>query len=90
MGVAQWIIAGLGLALVALAGTGAAVLNAERRRHEKEARRIMQEGKENARRSADIITEAEKIKNNANTGNHSDDLRTMADQLRNYANGGKQ
>ena len=39
--------------------------------------------------TADIITEAEKIKNDANTGNHSNDLHTMADQLHNYANGGK-
>jgi len=89
MGIAQWIIAGLGFALIAVSGIGAAILNAERRRHEREERRIRQEGAENAKRNADIITEAEKIKNNANTGNHSDDLRTMADQLRHYANGGK-
>ena len=89
MGVAEWIIAGLGFALIAVSGIGAAILNAERRRHEREERRIRQKGAENARHTADIITEAEKIKNEANTGNHSDDLHTMADQLHHYADGGK-
>ena len=54
-----------------------------------EENKIRQEGAENAQHTADIITEAEKIKNNANTGNHSNDLHTMADQLHHYANGGK-
>lgn len=90
MGIAQWIIAGLGFALIAVSGIGATILNAERRRHEREENKIRQEGAANAQHTADIITEAEKIKNNANTGNHSDDLRTMADQLHHYANDGKQ
>lgn len=89
MGVTEWIIAGLGFTLIAVSGIGATILNMERRRHEREERKIRQEGAENAQHTADIITEAEKIKNNANTGNHSNDLHTMADQLHHYANSGK-
>ena len=77
------------IALLAAVAIGGMVLNAERRRHEREENKIRKEGAENARHTADIITEAEKIKNDADTGNHSDDLRTMADQLHDYAHGGK-
>jgi hypothetical protein len=89
MTVAGWIITGLAFALVATLGIGATALNMERKRHEREENKIRQEGAANAQHTADIITEAEKIKNDANTGNHSDDLHTMADQLHNYAHGGK-
>lgn len=89
MTVAGWIITGLAFALVATLGIGATALNMERKRHEREENKIRQEGAANAQHTADIITEAEKIKNDANTGNHSDDLHTMADQLHHYANGGK-
>lgn len=89
MTIAGWIITGLVFALVATLGIGAAALNMERKRHEREENKIRQEGAENAQHTADIITEAEKIKNNANTGNHSNDLHTMADQLHHYANGEK-
>ena len=89
MTITGWIIAGLVFALVATLGIGATALNMERKRHEREENKIRQEGAENAQHTADIITEAEKIKNNANTGNHSNDLHTMADQLHHYANGGK-
>lgn len=89
MSVTGWIITGLAFALVATLGIGATALNMERKRHEREENKIRQEGAENAQHTADIITEAEKIKNDANTGNHSDDLHTMADQLHNYAHGGK-
>lgn len=89
MTITGWIITGLAFALVATLGIGATVLNMERKRHEREENKIRQEGAENAQHTADIITEAEKIKNNANTGNHSNDLHTMADQLHHYANGGK-
>lgn len=89
MTIAGWIITGLVFALVATLGIGATALNMERKRHEREENKIRQEGEENAQHTADIITEAEKIKNNANTGNHSNDLHTMADQLHHYANGGK-
>ena len=87
MTIAGWIITGLAFALVATLGIGATALNMERKRHEREENKIRQEGAANAQHTADIITEAEKIKNDANTGNHSDDLHTMADQLHNYANG---
>ena len=89
MTIAGWIITGLAFALVATLGIGVTVLNMERKRHEREENKIRQEGAANAQHTADIITEAEKIKNDANTGNHSDDLHTMADQLHNYAHGGK-
>lgn len=89
MTIAGWIITGLAFALVATLGIGATALNMERKRHEREENKIKQEGAANAQHTADIITEAEKIKNDANTGNHSDDLHTMADQLHNYAHGGK-
>lgn len=89
MTIAGWIITGLAFALVATLGIGVTALNMERKRHEREENKIRQEGAANAQHTADIITEAEKIKNDANTGNHSDDLHTMADQLHNYAHGGK-
>ena len=89
MTIAGWIITGLAFALVATLAIGATALNMERKRHEREENKIRQEGAANAQHTADIITEAEKIKNDANTGNHSDDLHTMADQLHNYAHGGK-
>ena len=89
MSVTGWIITGLAFALVATLGIGATALNMERKRHEREENKIRQEGAANAQHTADIITEAEKIKNDANTGNHSDDLHTMADQLHHYANGRK-
>lgn len=89
MTIAGWIITGLTFALVATLGIGATALNMERKRHEREENKIRQEGAANAQHTADIITEAEKIKNDANTGNHSDDLHTMAEQLHNYAHGGK-
>lgn len=89
MTIAGWIITGLAFALVATLGIGATALNMERKRHEREENKIRQEGAENAKHTADIITEAEKIKQSANTGNHSNDLHTMADQLHHYASGGK-
>lgn len=89
MTIAGWIITGLAFALVATLGIGATALNMERKRHERKENKIRQEGAANAQHTADIITEAEKIKNDANTGNHSDDLHTMAEQLHNYAHGGK-
>lgn len=85
MTITGWIIAGLAIALFGVLAVG----GMERKEHQREKERIKKEGAENAQHTADIITEAEKIKNNANTGNHSNDLHTMADQLHNYAHGGK-
>ena len=89
MTITGWIIAGLALLFMAVVAIGGAYLNAERKRYEKHIADLKKEGAENAQHTADIITEAEKIKNNANTGNHSDDLHTMADQLHHYANSRK-
>ena len=89
MSVTGWIITGLIIALFGTVGIGGIYINYERKQAEREKERIRQEGAENAQHTVDIITEAEKIKNDANTGNHSNDLHTMANQLHNYANGGK-
>ena len=86
MSVTGWIITGLIIALFGTVGIGGIYINYERKQAEREKERIRQEGAANAQHTADIITEAEKIKQKANTGNHSDDLHTMADQLHNYAN----
>ena len=87
MSVTGWIITGLIIALFGTVGIGGIYINYERKQAEREKQRIRQEGAENAQHTPDIITKAEKIKNDANTGNHSDDLHTMANQLHNYANG---
>ena len=89
MTITGWIIAGLAIALFGVLAVGGIYINYERKQAEREKERIRQEGKENAQHTADIITEAEKIKQKANTGNHSNDLHTMADQLHNYANSRK-
>lgn len=81
-----YIVSGFLVVFFGFLAVGAMNLNAEKERHEREKNKIRQEGAENAKHTADIITEAEKIKNNANTGNHSNDLHTMADQLHHYAN----
>lgn len=83
MSIAGWIIAGLAAALCATI----AALSAEKGRREQEKEKIRQEAAENARHTADIITEANQIKSDANTGNHSDDLHIMAEQLHDYADG---
>lgn len=87
MTITVWVIAGLLMALFGVLAVGGIFLNYKQEQHRRETERIKKEGAENAQHTADIITEAEKIKNNANTGSHSDDLRTMADQLHDYANG---
>lgn len=89
MTITGWIIAGLLIALFGVLAVDGMFLNYERKQHRRETEQLKKEGAENAQHTADIITEAEKIKNNANTGNHSNDLHTMADQLHHYANGGK-
>ena len=89
MSVTAWIIAGLSAALFAAVAIGGLALKIEKARHEREVNRIKKEGAENAQRTADIITEAEKIKSDANTGNHAGDMLTMAERLRDYADGGK-
>lgn len=89
MSVTAWIIAGLSAALFAAVAIGGLALKIEKTRHEREVNRIKKEGAENAQKTADIITEADKIKNAANTGNHAGDLLTMAEQLRHDADSGK-
>lgn len=85
----QWVAVALALILVLTFAVGSAYIAAEKRKHEKALNEIKQKGAENAKRTADIITEAEKIKSNANTGNHSSDIDTMAKQLHEYADSGK-
>ncbi len=89
MSIAGYIITGLVVAIVAILGVGATYLNYERRKYERKLTEQAKETAENEKRKADIITETERIKQNANTGNHTNDMHTMADQLHNYANAGK-
>lgn len=89
MSIAGWIICILIILIFGIVAVGGFILNSERRKMEKKIKELEKEGAENAQHTADIITEAEKIKQEANTGSHSDDLHTMADQLHNYAHGGK-
>jgi hypothetical protein len=91
MNVAGWIVLGLAIALVGALSFGGMALKAEaeRKRYEREKEKIKQQGAENAQHMADAISEADKIKENANTGNHADDMHTMAEQLHQYANSGK-
>ncbi len=87
MTVTSWIIAGFVTLLITFFAIGAVYLNIERKQYKKHVADLKKEGAENAQNAADAITEADKIKENANTGNHTDDMHTMADQLHNYANG---
>jgi mannitol-specific phosphotransferase system IIBC component len=89
MQIAGYIIAGLAAAIVAILAVGATILNIERKNYERKLTQQAKEAAENEKRKADIITETEKIKQDANTGNHSNDLHTMADQLHHYAQSGK-
>lgn len=89
MSIAGYIITGLVVAIVAILGVGVTYLNYERRKYERKLTEQAKEAAENEKRKADIITETERIKQNANTGNHTNDMHTMADQLHNYANTGK-
>lgn len=59
------------------------------RGNEKKAERERRKNEEHRKNTADIIGKAEKIKNDANTGNHSNDMHVMAGQLHDYAGGGK-
>lgn len=87
MNIAAWIITGLAVVFMAVVAIGGAYLNAERKRYEKHVADLKKERAENAQKATDAITKADKIKEKAKTGNHTDDMHTMADQLHNYANG---
>jgi uncharacterized protein HemX len=89
MQIAGYIIAGLAVAIVAILGVGVIYLNYERRKYERKLTQQAKETAENEKRKADIITEAERDKNEVRTGNHAHDLHTMADKLHEYASAGK-
>lgn len=89
MSVIQWVVVVLALILVLVIAVGSAYIAAEKKKHEKALNEIKQKEAENAQRKADILTAAEKIKNDANSGNHSSDIDTMAKQLREFADNGK-
>lgn len=89
MSIAGYIITGLLIAIFAILGIGATYLNYERRKYERKLTEQAKEAAENEKRKADIITDAEKDKNEVRTGNHARDLHTMADKLHEYANAGK-
>lgn len=54
----------------------------ERKKNEKELKEV----KEHEEQTAEIITEANKTKADARTGDHSADIKYMADKLHDYAN----
>ena len=89
MSITGYIITGLIVAIIAILGIGAIYINYELKKYERILTEQEKEAAENEKRKADIITETERIKQNANTGNHTNDMHTMADQLHNYANAGK-
>ena len=83
--IAGYIITGLVVAIVAILGAGATYLNYERRKYEHKLTEQAKEAAENEKRKADIITEANKTKADARTGDHSSDVKYMADKLHDYA-----
>ena len=85
MSIAGYIITGLVVAIVAIFGVGATYLNYERRKYERKITEQAKESAENEKRKADIITEANKTKADARTGDHSADIKYMADKLHDYA-----
>ena len=89
MSIAGYVITGLVVAIVAILGVGATILNIERRNYERKLTQQAKEAAENEKRKADIITETERDKSEVRTGNHAHDLHTMADKLHEYANDGK-
>lgn len=89
MSIAGYIIMGLVVVIVVILGAGATYLNYERRKYERKLTEQAKETAENEKRKADIITEAERDKSEARTGDHAHDLHTMADKLHEYANAGK-
>ena len=89
MQIAGYIITGLVVAIIAILGVGATILNIERRNYERKLTQQAKEAAENEKRKADIITEAERDKSEVRTGDHAHDLHTMADKLHEYANPGK-
>lgn len=89
MQIAGYIITGLVVAIIAILGVGATILNIERRNYERKLTQQAKEAAENEKRKTDIITEAERDKSEVRTGDHAHDLHTMADKLHEYANPGK-
>jgi cell division protein FtsL len=89
MSITAWIITGLFIAFMVFVTIGGFYINHERKQYEKHIADLKKEGAENAQNAANAVTEADKIKENANTGNHTDDMHTMAEQLHQYANSGK-
>lgn len=89
MTVTQWVIVILSGIIAIVFAVGSAYLVAEKKKHERELNEVRKQGAENAKRTSDAITEAEKIKSNSSTGNHLIDIDTMARQLQIYADSGK-
>ena len=89
MSIADYIITGLVVAIVAILGVGATYFNYKRRKYERKLIEQEKKAAENEKRKADIITEAERDKSEVRTGDHAHDLCTMADKLHEYANAGK-
>ena len=85
MSITGWIIAGLSATLVTVLAGGGLLRGVDRWRSKLKENKIRKEEEEHAQHTAEVITEAAKIKDAANTGNHKHDMGTMSDQLHNYA-----
>lgn len=66
-----------------------AALAVQGKRHAREIERVRREGEEDARRTAEIIAEANGIKEKTGTGDHACDMHVMADLLHEWSRGGK-
>ena len=73
---------------VSLFGVSAFLLAQVYRKDSKQKEKELKEAQENAERTADIITEANKAKADARSGDHKRDLDFMANKLHEY-NAGK-
>lgn len=72
-------------AAAVLFGAGAFYLAARERQERKAAEKELREARENEKRAADIITEANETKQEANTGSLDNDINYMAGKLHEYA-----
>jgi hypothetical protein len=79
----------IGLIFIAVAavlfGAGSSWLAARERKERKEVEKELREARENEQKAADIITEANETKQDANSGDIDNDLNFMAGKLHDYA-----
>lgn len=71
--------------LLGLLSVGAFIIAQEERKERKEAEHKLNEAEKHEEQTADTITEANKTKADARTGDHSSDINYMAGKLHDYA-----